>query len=51
MIVFYYGGPSHLDTYDLKPDGPSEVRGEFKPISTSVPGLVRVRASAEDGSL
>ena len=39
VIVFYYGGPSHLDTYDLKPDAPAEVRGEFKPISTSVPGL------------
>src|SRR5262245_24908869 len=36
VIVFYYGGPSHLDTYDLKPDGPTEVRGEFKPIPTSV---------------
>ncbi len=39
VVVFYYGGPSHLDTYDLKPDAPLEVRGEFKPISTSVPGL------------
>ncbi len=39
IIVFYYGGPSHLDTYDLKPDAPAEVRGEFKPIATSVPGL------------
>lgn len=39
IIVFYYGGPSHLETYDLKPDAPAEVRGEFKPISTSVPGL------------
>ena len=39
MIVFYYGGPSHLDTYDLKPDAPAEVRGEFQPIATSVPGL------------
>ncbi len=39
VIVFYYGGPSHLDTYDLKPDAPAEVRGEFKPIATSVPGL------------
>ena len=39
IVVFYYGGPSHLDTYDLKPDAPAEVRGEFKPISTSVPGL------------
>ncbi|HEY1598107.1 MAG TPA: DUF1501 domain-containing protein [Pirellulales bacterium] len=39
IVVFYYGGPSHLDTYDLKPDAPAEVRGEFKPVSTSVPGL------------
>lgn len=39
IIVFYYGGPSHLDTYDLKPDAPAEVRGEFKPIATTVPGL------------
>jgi uncharacterized protein (DUF1501 family) len=39
VLVFYYGGPSHLDTYDLKPDAPAETRGEFKPISTSVPGL------------
>ena len=39
ILVFYYGGPSHLDTYDLKPEAPSEVRGEFQPISTSVPGL------------
>src|SRR5690242_3001857 len=38
VIVFYYGGPSHLDTYDPKPDAPAELRGEFKPISTSVPG-------------
>ena len=39
VLVFYYGGPSHLDTYDLKPHAPLEVRGEFQPISTSVPGL------------
>jgi len=39
IIVFYYGGPSHIDTYDLKPDAPAEVRGEFKAISTSMPGL------------
>src|SRR5262249_32693679 len=39
IIVFYYGGPSHLDTYDLKPHAPAEVRGTFQPISTSVPGL------------
>ncbi len=39
IVVFYYGGPSHLDTLDPKPNAPSEVRGEFKPISTSVPGI------------
>lgn len=39
IIVFYYGGPSHLDTYDLKPEAPADIRGEFAPISTSVPGL------------
>ena len=39
ILIFYYGGPSHLDTFDMKPDAPSEVRGEFQPIATSVPGL------------
>ncbi len=39
ILLFYYGGPSHIDTYDLKPNAPAEVRGEFKPISTSIPGL------------
>jgi len=39
ILVFYYGGPSHLDTLDMKPDGPSAIRGEFKPISTAVPGI------------
>jgi hypothetical protein len=33
------GGPSHLDSFDLKPDAPAEYRGEFKPIATNVPGL------------
>jgi len=33
------GGPPHLDMNDLKPDAPSEVRGEFKPIATRIPGL------------
>ncbi|MEE3371754.1 MAG: DUF1501 domain-containing protein [Planctomycetota bacterium] len=39
IVVFYYGGPSHLDTYDMKPDGPAEIRGEFRPIDSAVPGL------------
>src|SRR5437868_1780606 len=37
--IFLPGGPSHLDTFDLKPDAPSEVRGEFRPIGTNVPGI------------
>ena len=39
LVIFLPGGPPHQDLYDLKPDAPAEVRGEFKPISTSVPGL------------
>ena len=39
IVVFYYGGPSHLDTFDMKPEGPTEIRGEFRPIASSVPGL------------
>ncbi len=39
IMVFLPGGPSHQDIFDLKPDAPSEVRGEFKPISTNVAGL------------
>ena len=39
IFIFYYGGPSHLDTFDKKPDAPAEVRGEFKSISTSLPGV------------
>jgi hypothetical protein len=33
------GGPSHIDTYDLKPSAPEEYRGEFRPIRTNLPGL------------
>ena len=33
------GGPSHMDTFDLKPNAPAEFRGEFKPIATNVPGV------------
>src|SRR3954452_16526015 len=38
VLIFYYGGPSHLDTYDPKPDAPAEIRGEFRSVATSVPG-------------
>lgn len=40
VILFnLLGGPSHQDMFDLKPKAPAEIRGEFRPISTSVPGL------------
>jgi hypothetical protein len=38
ILIFCDGGPSHLDTFDMKPAAPSAVRGEFRPIATSVPG-------------
>jgi hypothetical protein len=40
VILFWAnGGPSHLDTFDLKPEAPAEIRGPFRPIRTTVPGL------------
>src|SRR4029450_1939114 len=38
-LIFLPGGPSHQDIFDLKMDAPKEIRGEFKPISTKVPGI------------
>ena len=39
IFVELPGGPSHLDTFDLKPNGPTEIRGSFKAIKTNVPGV------------
>src|SRR4051812_14106461 len=39
ILLFNYGGPSHIDTWDLKPDAPAEVRGEFNSTATNVPGI------------
>ena len=39
ILLFVHGGPSHLETYDLKPDAPAEIRGPFRPIRTNVPGI------------
>lgn len=39
IYVYLWGGPSHIDTYDTKPDAPVEYRGEFKTIRTNVPGF------------
>ena len=39
ILVLLPGGPTHLDTFDPKPDAPAEIRGEFRPIATNVPGI------------
>jgi hypothetical protein len=39
LLLFLTGGPPQLDTWDPKPDAPAEIRGEFKPIHTNVPGI------------
>jgi hypothetical protein len=39
IFIFMWGGPSQLDTFDPKPDAPSDIRGEFQPTSTNVPGI------------
>jgi hypothetical protein len=39
VIVFLTGAASHHDTFDMKPQAPSEIRGEFQPIATSIPGV------------
>jgi len=38
ILIFLDGGPSHLDMWDMKPEAPDGIRGEFKPIPTSLPG-------------
>src|SRR5438270_14091487 len=39
VFIFLFGGPSHIDLWDTKPDAPAEIRGEFRPIATAVPGI------------
>src|SRR5262245_62038075 len=39
IVLFMWGGPAHQDTWDPKPGAPTEFRGEFRPIATSVPGM------------
>jgi hypothetical protein len=39
IMVYLAGGPSHLDLFDMKPEAPSEIRGELKPMKTNVPGI------------
>ncbi len=40
IFLFLTGGPSHIDTWDPKPDAPAEVRGPFRPTRTNVPGVL-----------
>ena len=39
LFVFLAGGPSHIDTFDMKPEAPAEIRGEFQSIATKTPGF------------
>lgn len=39
ILVYLFGGPSQIDTFDMKPDAPADFRGEFRPIDTKVPGI------------
>lgn len=39
IFLYQFGGPSHLDTFDMKPAAPAGIRGQFTPIATKVPGL------------
>src|SRR5688500_19804499 len=39
IMIWLDGGPSHYETFDPKPEAPTDIRGEMKPIKTSVPGV------------
>ena len=39
VFIFLFGDPSHIDLWDMKPDAPAEIRGEFHPVSTNIPGI------------
>jgi len=39
IFIYLSGGQTHMDTWDLKPDAPTDIRGEFKPIPTNIPGV------------
>ena len=39
IFLHQFGGPSQIDTFDMKPNAPDKIRGEFRPVPTKVPGL------------
>ncbi len=39
LLIYLFGGPSHIDLWDMKPDAPDGFRGEFRPVATSVSGI------------
>jgi hypothetical protein len=39
LVIYLWGGPSHIDLFDMKPNAPREFRGEFRPVPTKVPGI------------
>src|SRR5262249_13033054 len=39
VLIFLNGGPSHIDMWDPKPEAPRDIRGEFEPIATTLPGV------------
>ena len=39
IMIYFPGGPSHIDTFDMKPQAPTEIRGEFHAIRSNVPGI------------
>ena len=39
IVLFLVGSPGHVDTWDMKPDAPADIRGKFKPIKTNAPGI------------
>ena len=50
IFVLLCGGPSHVDTWDMKPDAPDEIRGPYRPIATKVPGMRIAQTSGQPGS-
>ena len=49
IVLWLWGGPSHMETFDLKPDAPAEYRGEFRPIGHQRAGPADLRAPAAPG--